>query len=62
MSLDEAVELVFYAFKNGNNGEIFVQKSPATTINTLVKSIIEIFKLKNYPIDIIGTRHGENVV
>ena len=61
MSLDEAVELVFYAFKNGDNGEIFIQKSPATTINTLVKTIIEIFKLKNYPIDIIGTRHGEKL-
>jgi UDP-glucose 4-epimerase len=60
MNLDEAVDLVLYAFKNGNQGDIFVQKAPSCTINVLAESICEIF---NYPlkIDIIGTRHGEKL-
>lgn len=59
MTLEDAVELVLYAFKYGNNGDLFVQKSPATTINILASAIKEIAKSPNYPTEIIGTRHGE---
>jgi len=58
MSLEEAVDLVLYAFSNCAQGDIFVQKSPAATINTLVKSLKEIFNAKN-KVHILGTRHGE---
>ncbi len=58
MSLDEAVNLVLYAFKNGNQGDLFVQKAPACTINDLAKALKELFNVDN-PIKIIGTRHGE---
>jgi len=61
MSLQDAVNLVLYAFKNGKTGEIFVQKSPATNIKTLVKVIINLFNKPNHPINIIGTRHGEKL-
>ncbi len=60
MSLEEAVELVMYAFKNGNQGDLFVQKSPASTIQDLATALKEIFKATN-PIKIIGTRHGEKI-
>ena len=60
MSLTEAVELVMYAFKNGNQGDLFVQKSPASTIQDLAIALKEIFKASN-PIKIIGTRHGEKI-
>ena len=58
MTLDEAVDLVLYAFENGKNGEIYVQKSPAASIETLAKAI---FKMTNKKQNIkeIGTRHGE---
>ena len=59
MTLDDAVNLVIHAFKNGNNGDIFVQKAPAATIEVLVKSILEIMKKPNYDVNVIGTRHGE---
>lgn len=59
MSLDDAVDLVLYAFRHGRNGEIFVQKSPATTIATLAKAIVELLGKPGHPIRIIGTRHGE---
>ena len=58
MSLDEAVDLVIYAFNNCNQGDIFVQKSGASTIETLVLSLKQIFQAKN-KIKIMGTRHGE---
>ena len=58
MSLDEAVELVVYAFKNANSGDIMVQKSPASTIGDLAQAIKELFNANN-EIKIIGTRHGE---
>ena len=60
MSLEEAVELVLYAFKNGNSGDLFVHKAPAATINDLSLAIKDIFqyKLEN---KIIGTRHGEKL-
>lgn len=59
MTLDESVELVMYAFEKGNPGDIFVQKSPATTIQILATAITELLGYKDYPISHIGTRHGE---
>ena len=60
MTLDDAVDLVIFAFKNGNPGDIFVQKSPAATIEVLAKALLELYKRDN-PIKIIGTRHGEKL-
>jgi len=60
MTLEDAVDLVIFAFKNGNPGDIFVQKSPATTIEVLAKALLEIYKANN-PVKIIGTRHGEKL-
>jgi len=61
MTLDDAVDLVIYAFKNGNSGDIFVQKAPAATIETLVESLKSILKKPDNKVDIIGTRHGEKL-
>ena len=58
MSLEEAVELVLYAFSHAQNGDIMVQKSPAATIENLAQALLEIFQVNN-AIHIIGTRHGE---
>ena len=58
MSLDEAVDLVLFAFKNCQQGDIFVQKSPSSTIDNLVLALKEIFKSK-VKVNIMGTRHGE---
>lgn len=58
MSLDEAVDLVLYAFEHGNSGDIFVQKSPASTIHDLAKALTELFNSKS-ELTIMGTRHGE---
>ena len=58
MSLEEAVELVVFAFKNANAGDIMVQKSPASTIGDLAQAIKELFDANN-EIKVIGTRHGE---
>ncbi|TEB08221.1 UDP-glucose 4-epimerase [Pelotomaculum schinkii] len=60
MSLDDAVELVVFAFKNANQGDIFVQKAPASTIGDLAQAIKELFHADN-EIRIIGTRHGEKL-
>ena len=60
MTLDDAVDLVLYAFKNGENGDLFVQKAPAVTLDVLAKSLIELYKA-NSKIRIIGTRHGEKL-
>lgn len=60
MSLDEAVELVLFAFENGHAGDIMVQKSPASTVGDLAQAIKELFH-SNLPIKIIGTRHGEKL-
>jgi UDP-glucose 4-epimerase len=60
MSLDEAVELVVFAFKNAQTGDIMVQKSPASTIGDLAKALIELFNATN-EIRIIGMRHGEKL-
>jgi UDP-N-acetylglucosamine 4,6-dehydratase/5-epimerase len=58
MSIDDAVDLVLYAFQHGEPGDLFVQKSPAATIETLAKALLHLFKADS-PIQIIGTRHGE---
>lgn len=58
MSLEEAVELVMFAFNEGNSGDILVQKAPACTIETLAKAVTELFD-KNHEIKVIGIRHGE---
>ena len=60
MSLDDAVDLVLYAFDNGQPGDLFVQKSPASTIGDLAQAILEITK-SDLGTKIIGTRHGEKV-
>jgi UDP-glucose 4-epimerase len=60
MTLDEAVDLVLYAFNNGNPGDIFVQKAPASTILDLAKVLLNIFK-SQLEIKVIGTRHGEKL-
>jgi UDP-glucose 4-epimerase len=60
MTLDDAVDLVLFAFKNGHPGDIFVQKSPACTIEMLAQALLEVYKANN-PIKIIGTRHGEKL-
>lgn len=60
MTLDEAVDLVLFAFEHGNNGDIFVQKAPACTIDVLVKAILGLYKAST-PVKIIGTRHGEKL-
>ncbi|HEX4854377.1 polysaccharide biosynthesis protein [Arenimonas sp.] len=59
MTLDDAVDLVLYAFENGKSGDIFVQKAPAATLHTLAVALTELLGKPNYPIRIIGTRHGE---
>jgi UDP-glucose 4-epimerase len=58
MSLDDAVELVVFAFKNAKQGDLFVQKAPASTIKDLATGLIELFNSK-VEIELIGTRHGE---
>jgi UDP-glucose 4-epimerase len=58
MSVEESVNLVLYAFENSEPGDIFVQKSPASTIGDLAEAIRQLLK-PNHPINIIGTRHGE---
>lgn len=60
MTLEDAVELVLFAFNNGNPGDIFVQKSPAATIETLAKALTEIYNSKS-KVRIIGIRHGEKI-
>ena len=60
MTLDDAVDLVWYAFEYGNQGDLFVQKAPAATIETLTNALLEIFEANN-EIKIIGTRHGEKL-
>ncbi|HIF9354871.1 TPA: polysaccharide biosynthesis protein [Photobacterium damselae] len=59
MTLDDAVDLVLHAFHNGENGDIFVQKAPAATIDTLVNAIVEMMDRTNHQVNVIGTRHGE---
>jgi len=61
MTLPDAVDLVLYAFENGKNGDIFVEKAPAATIETLAKALRELVGQPGHPINIIGTRHGEKL-
>ena len=61
MNLDQAVDLVLFAFENGQSGDIFVQKAPAATIQMLAKAIAKILGKPNHEIQIIGTRHGEKL-
>jgi UDP-N-acetylglucosamine 4,6-dehydratase len=59
MTLDDAVDLVLFAFGNGHSGEIFVQKAPASTIATLAVALTSLFNKPEHRINVIGTRHGE---
>jgi UDP-N-acetylglucosamine 4,6-dehydratase len=61
MSLDDAVELVLYAFTNGANGDIFVQKAPASTVADVARAICGLLGAPDHPIKVIGTRHGEKL-
>ena len=61
MSLEEAVDLVLFAFENGNNGDILVQKAPACTIQTQAEAVCELFGGDKEKIKIIGIRHGEKM-
>lgn len=61
MTLDDAVDLVLYAFEHGNPGDIFVQKAPASTIETLALTLTDLLGVPDHPINIIGTRHGEKL-
>lgn len=58
MSIDDAIDLVVYAFKHAKAGDLFVQKAPAATIETLARSLLQVFQ-SDVPIRVIGTRHGE---
>jgi UDP-glucose 4-epimerase len=60
MTLEDAVDLVLYAFDNGNQGDLFVQKAPAATVGTLAKALIELYRSSS-EIRVIGTRHGEKL-
>jgi UDP-N-acetylglucosamine 4,6-dehydratase len=60
MTLEDAVDLVWYAFENANQGDLFVQKAPAGTVSTLAKALIDLYKSTS-EIKVIGTRHGEKL-
>ncbi len=61
MTLDDAVDLVLHAFSHGKNGDIFVQKAPAATIDVLVQALLEMLKKPEHTVNVIGTRHGEKL-
>ena len=61
MTLADAVDLVIYAFVHGNNGDLFVQKAPAATVETLARALTELVGKPEHPTNIIGTRHGEKL-
>lgn len=60
MTLEDAVELVLFAFRQGKNGDIFVQKAPAATIDTLIKALLNLYNVTR-EVKVIGTRHGEKL-
>jgi UDP-N-acetylglucosamine 4,6-dehydratase len=60
MTLEDAVDLVLFAFENANQGDLFVQKAPSATVGTLAQALIELYKSKS-DIKVIGTRHGEKL-
>ncbi|AIN57257.1 polysaccharide biosynthesis protein [Pseudomonas soli] len=61
MTLADAVDLVLYAFEHGNSGDLFVQKAPAATVETLAKALTGLLGQPEHPIQVIGTRHGEKL-
>lgn len=61
MTLDDAVDLVLYAFTHGNNGDIFVQKAPAATVDVLARAILKVMGRVGHEVRVIGTRHGEKL-
>lgn len=61
MSLPDAVDLVLHAFRHGDNGDLFVQKAPAATIQVLAEAVLEMLGVPDHPIKTIGTRHGEKL-
>jgi UDP-glucose 4-epimerase len=61
MTLTDAVDLVLYAFEHGENGDIFVQKSPAATVDVLTQAILALMKKPDHEVRCIGTRHGEKL-
>jgi UDP-N-acetylglucosamine 4,6-dehydratase len=61
MTLGDAVDLVLYAFEHGNNGDIFVQKAPAATVETLTAALLELMDKPSHPVVVIGARHGEKL-
>lgn len=61
MTLDDAVDLVLHAFENGQNGDIFVQKAPAATIEVLTQAILGMIDKPGHKVNVIGTRHGEKL-
>jgi len=61
MTLADAVDLVLYAFEHGENGDIFVQKAPAATVEVLTQALLELMGKPNHTVNVIGTRHGEKL-
>ncbi|MYZ53002.1 polysaccharide biosynthesis protein [Malikia spinosa] len=61
MTLADAVDLVLYAFEHGNNGDIFVQKAPAATVEVLTQAILDLMNKPEHPVHVMGTRHGEKL-
>lgn len=61
MTLNDAVDLVLHAFEHGTNGDIFVQKAPAATIEVLVQALLKITSKPDHTVNVIGTRHGEKL-
>jgi UDP-N-acetylglucosamine 4,6-dehydratase/5-epimerase len=61
MTLNDAVDLVLFAFENGNSGDIFVQQAPASTVENLAKAVAKFLGKADHPLQIMGTRHGEKV-
>lgn len=61
MTLEDAVDLVLYAFEHGKNGDMFVQKAPAATVETLVHALLSVMRKPSHAVNIIGTRHGEKL-
>ncbi|UJB33580.1 polysaccharide biosynthesis protein [Chromobacterium sp. Beijing] len=61
MTLNDAVDLVLYAFEHGHNGDIFVQKAPAATVEVLAHAVLSVMNKSDSPVQVIGTRHGEKL-
>ena len=61
MTLEDAVDLVLYAFTHGQNGDIYVQKAPAATVEVLATALLELLGKSSHPINVMGTRHGEKL-